>query len=141
MAFKLIGGWPEENVIEVPVTAGVAIAEGDLLAINGNVLERATSSSTILTIFGVAKETITTADALIKVVPIIQGQVWEVDCASNTASNQLFESAVLTDHDTVNNTSSDVAGPTAVFMPFALKGVAGDKKLIGEFLRVQSTTA
>ena len=100
MAMQLVGGMPDNFVYpEGAVTAGVAIAVGDILAINVNVLERATSSSTIHTIVGVAAETITTAAALIKYIPFIQGQLWEVDCASNTASTQLYESMVLTDHD------------------------------------------
>jgi len=138
MAFRLKSGFPENFTIEVPVTAGVAIAEGDLLDINGNVLQRATSSSTILTIIGVAAETISTAATLIKVIPVCQGQIWEADCTNSTASNQLFESCALTDHGHLSNTSSDVTGPTAVFLPFAITGTT---TMLGEFTRVQSTTA
>ena len=140
MAFKLVGGFPDNFAIEMPVTAGVAIATGDLVAINGNVVERATSSSTVHTIFGVAAETISTSAALLKVIPVCQGQLWEADCTNNTAANQLLESCALTDHANLSNTSSDVAGATGVFLPLALVGAVGNKKVIGEFTRLQSTS-
>lgn len=140
MAFQPIGGFPDVFTLEGTVTAGVAIAQGDVLAINGNVLERATSSSTIHTIVGVAAETISTTATKIKYAPICQGQLWVADSANNTASTQLYESMVLTDHDTINNTDSDVTGPTGVFLALAFAGAASDKKIIGEFTRLQSTS-
>ena len=87
--------------VEATVTSGTAVAHGDAMAINGNVLERATSSSNIHTLVGVAAETITTADTLIKVIPIVQGQLWEADAANNSATTQRYESMVFTDHDTI----------------------------------------
>ena len=141
MAMRLASGLPDNYVFPVgTVTAGVAIAEGDILAINGNVLERATSSSTIHTVVGVAAETITTAATSIKFVPFVQGQLWIVDVANNTATDQLYESMALTDHDTVNNSGTDVSGATGVFTPFAVTGAAADRKLLGEFTRLQSTS-
>ena len=101
MAMRLVAGFPDNYTVEGTVTAGTAIADGDILDISGNVLQRATSSSTIHTIFGVAAETITTADNRIKVIPFCQGQLWEVDTANNTDSTELYESMALTDHDTV----------------------------------------
>lgn len=141
MAARLVGGFPDNFTVEATVTAGTAVAAGDILAISGNVLERATSSSTIHTIFGVAAETITTAASLIKVIPFVQGQLWEMDCNSNThASNQRFESYALTDHAKVANDSTDVTGATGVFFLVAPIGAVGDKKAIGEFTRLQSTS-
>jgi hypothetical protein len=142
MAFKLVGGMPGDSfAVLLPVTAGVAIAEGDLLDINGNVVQRATSSSTICTILAVAAETISTAATSIKATLICQGQLWEADCTNNTAANQLLESCALTDHAYLSNTSTDVTGPTGVFLPMGLVGAAANKKVIGEFARIQSTTA
>lgn len=139
--FKLVGGFPESFVIEAPVSAGVAIAEGDLLAISGNVLARATSSSTIHTIFAVATETITTADTAIKCRPVCQGQLYEGAMTNNThASNQTFESYALTDHANVANDSTDVTGPTGVFLLIAPIGAVSDKRALGEFTRLQSTS-
>lgn len=140
MAFKLVSGFPEHFAVECPVTAGTAIQAGEVLAINGNVLERATASSTIHTIWGVSAESISTSASAIKVIPITDSQIWEADCKNNTASNQLFESAILEDHDSLDNTSSDVTGPTGVFTPFALVGAAANKKVLGRFTILQSTS-
>lgn len=137
MAFKLVGGTQEPFVVELPVTAGVAIAAGDLVDINGNVVQRATSSSTIHTIVGVAAETISTSATKLKVQLIVPGQLWEAEAAAATAATQILESMALTDHDTVNNSDSDVTGPTGVFTCLA---VVGSSKLMGEFTRLQSTS-
>lgn len=139
--FKLRGGFPESFVVEVPVTAGVAIQEGELLDISGNVLQRATSSSTIHTIFGVATESISTAATAIKVRPVCQGQLYEGTMTNNThATNQTFESYALTDHANVANDSSDVPGPTGVFLLITPIGAVADKRAMGEFTRLQSTS-
>lgn len=140
MAMRLIGGFPDNYTVEGTVTAGTAIATGDILAINGNVLQRATASSTIHTIVGVAAETITTAATLIKFIPFVAGQLWEVDTAADTATTQRYESMILTDHDTIDNTDTDVTGPTGVFFCLGVVGTAGNRKLIGEFTRLQSTS-
>jgi hypothetical protein len=124
------------------VTAGTAIAEGTVLVINGNVVAKADANATIHTIVAVAAESIGTSPAVIKAIPIVgPGQIWEALCDNNTAANQLFESAVLGSAGaTITNTSSDVTGPTGVFTPFALVGAAADKKVLGEFTRLQSTS-
>ena len=137
MGFRLVSGFPEGYSVEATVTAGTAIAAGDLLAINGNVLQRATSSSTIHTIVGVAAETISTAATKINIIPVCQGQIWEADTTNTTASTQLYESMVLTDHDTINNSDTDSTGATAVFLAL---GITGANKLIGELTRLQSTS-
>jgi hypothetical protein len=140
MSAKLIGGFPDDFKLPGKVSAGVAIAEGDILAVNGNVLERATASSTIHTIVGVAGETISTAATDIKFIPFLQGQTWEIAASADTATTQLYESMALSDHATVSNTDSDVSGPTGVFFCLAIVGSAANRKLIGEFTRLQSTS-
>ena len=140
MAMRLRGGFPDNYTVQGTVTAGVAIAIGDILDISGNVLQRATSNSTIHTIVGVAAETITTAATTIKFIPFVQGQLWEVDTANDTDGTELYESMALTEHDTVNNSDSDVTGATGVFFCLSLTGATGDRKLIGEFTRLQSTS-
>lgn len=141
MGFRLVGGAIENYTVEATVTAGVAIAEGDALDVNGNVLQRATSSSTIHTVFGVAAENISTADTKIKVIPFVQGQVWEADSKNNTATTQRYESMVFDDHNDIDNTDSDVTGATGVFFCLDVVGAAADKRLLGEFTRLQSTSS
>lgn len=140
MAFKLIGGYPDNFTVEGTVTAGTAIAAGDLLDFNGNVLQRATSSSTIHTVFGVAAETITTTATRIKVIPLVDGQIWEVDATNNAATTQLYEGMILTDHATVNNTDTTVTGPTAVFTMIGYAGATTAKRLIGQLHHLHPTS-
>lgn len=137
---RLVSGWPESYTFEGTVTAGVAIAEGSVLAINGNVLERATATSNIHTIVGVAAETITTAATLIKYIPFVQGQIWDVDCTNDTATTMRYESMILTDSVTIDNTNTDVTGPTGIFFCLAVVGTAATRRLLGEFTRLQSTS-
>lgn len=138
--FKLVGGTIEPYTVEGTVASGVAIAEGDALVINGNVLERATSSSTIHTLMGIALETITTAATTIRFQPIVQGQIWEVESKNNTATTQRYESMIFEDHNSIDNTDTDVTGPTGVFLCLAPIGAAADKRLLGELTRLQSTS-
>lgn len=140
MAAKLIGGFPDNYTVEATVTAGTAIAVGDILDMSGNVLQRATSSSTIHTIFGVAAETITTTATTIKVIPFIDGQLWEVEAANNTATTQVYEGMVLTDHDTVNNSGTTATGATAVFTMVGYAGAVSEKRLIGFFHHLHPTS-
>ena len=141
MAFKLVGGFPDSFIIEAPVTAGTAIAEGQALAINGNVLERVTASSSIHTLFGIAAKTITTAADTILVRPVCQGQIYEGATLNNThATNQIFESAIFSDSDTIDNTGTDVTGPTGIWLMLSPVGAVAGKKVLGEFTRLQSTS-
>lgn len=138
MAFKLIGGFPATYTFEATVASGVAIATGDMLAISGNVLERATSSSSIHTIVGVAAETISTSATRILVIPVVQGQIWDCEGNAAFASTHLYDSYALTDHDTIANDATDVTGPTGVFL--CLGRGSSTTRLIGEFTRLQSTS-
>jgi hypothetical protein len=143
MAFKLRSGFPETQAFSYPVTAGTAITAGTVLVINGNVVAAADANATIHTIVAVAAESIGTGPSSILAIPILgPGQVWEADCVNNThASNQLFESGILDSTGLLfNNTASDVTGPTGVFTPFANVGAVADKKVLGEFTRLQSTS-
>jgi hypothetical protein len=142
MAFELISGPGDDFQVEATVTAGVAIAKGDVLAVNGNVLERATASSTVHSVFGVAGETISTADTKIKVIPIVPNaqQIWKCDTTNNTASTQRYENAVLTDQATLNNTDSTVTGPTGIFTMLDFAGAAADKKAVGHFNKLSVTS-
>lgn len=141
MSFKLIGGYPESFVVSLPVTAGVAIAEGEAVDINGNVVQRTTASSTIHTLFGIARETITTAATSLLVAPVCQGQLFEAATKNNThATNQTMQSAIFDTQASIDNTGADVTGPTGVFLILAPKGAVSAKLCIGEFTRLQSTS-
>lgn len=143
MAFRLVSGMPENFAVQYPVTAGTAITAGTVLVINGNVVAAGDANATIHTIVAVAAESIGTAPAVILGIPITgPGQIWEADTVNDThASNQLFESGILNSTGLLfNNTASDVTGATGVFTPFANVGAVGDRKVLGEFTRLQSTS-
>lgn len=137
---KQIGGFPDNFAVVMTVTEGVAIAEGDILAYNGNVVERSTASSTIHSIVGFAAETITTAAKTIKVNLFIQGQLYEVSTKNNTDTTERYEGMILDGYSGVDNTDTTVTGPTAVFTAMAIVGATGDKKWIGEFHRQHPTS-
>lgn len=139
---RLVGAILESQSILGTVTAGTVITKGDVLDKSGNVLQAATSSSTIHTIVGVAAETIDTAASTILFVPIVPfAQLWEFDTTNNTATTQRYESAILgANAATLNNTDSDVTGPTAIFTIANVVGAAADKKVIGWFNRLGPTS-
>ncbi len=142
MAFKLVSGPGDDFAFEATVTAGTAIQQGEVLATNGNVLERATATSTIHTVFAVAAESISTAATKIKVIPIIPNmqQVWQCDTTNDTATTQRFESNILTDSATLNNTDTTVSGPTGIFTSIGFSGAVGDRKAIGFFNKLGVTS-
>lgn len=141
MSFKLVGGWPEEDVENGVVTAGTAITKGKLLVVNGNVLAEADANATIHTIWGVADETIGTSAASIKYIPIIAGQTWEADTTNNSATTQRYENCIIgANGGLVNNTDTTVTGPTGVFTIKEVRGAAADKKVLGQFNRLNVTS-
>ncbi len=139
MAFELVGGLPDSFDIEATVTAGTAIAKGDVLAINGNVLAQSSSSSTIHTILAVAAETISTSATKIKVTIIRAGQLWKATCNQTfVIATMRYETYALTDCTKIANDSTDVTGATGVFTALFACPVATE--CIGEFTRLQSTS-
>lgn len=141
MSFKLVGGMPDSFSFEAPVTAGTAIAEGQALAINGNVVERVTASSTIHTLLAVARDTITTAATTIRCSLVCPGMIFQADTKSNThATNQTLQSCIFDTSATLDNTGSDVTGPTGVALILGPIGAVADKKVLCEFTRLQSTS-
>ena len=109
---------------------------------NNNRVEPASSGTTYTNILGISLDYIQGAsDALIKVVPFAQGQLWEVDCANIGNTNQLFIRHALTNSNTVNNSSTNVNAATGVFVAYAFAktvyaGLSTSTfKLLGEFIR------
>lgn len=144
MAFKLISGPGDDFQFEATVASGTAIQQGDALDKIGasNVLQRATATSTIHTIFAIAGESISATATKIKCIPIIGSmqQIWEVATTNNTATTQRYQNAILTDTATLNNTGSDVTGPTGIFTMLDFAGVVADKKATGFFNKLGATS-
>lgn len=123
-----------------------AITTGSLLyrdTTNG-VVKEATSSVGITTnVVGVSTETVASGATLVGFKPVISGlhQLWEADCTSNTAANQLWKAHAMTDARTVANTSSHITTTLGVFIAVALVGINTDKKLLGYFVTAHQVTA
>lgn len=96
--------------------------------------------ATTITLECVIDETGTTEATYpyLKCIPIISGpgQLWEADCTSNTATNQLNKVHILTNAYTVANTSTTNATTAGIFVALKIIGAASDKKLLGYFIKI-----
>ena len=137
------------NVLVPPVFVNVygsgTIQRGSVVRFRetgaANLVTPAASGTTYTSIFGIALDYIQGAsDSQTRVIPFVQGQLWEADCANGMTTAMLFIRHALTDNLTVNNTTSDVDTPTGVFIAYAIPnyvsaGVSNTFRVIGEFIR------
>jgi len=114
------------------IPASTTISNGAILALDAsnNGLIPATSSSTTLTVRAVAQEALTSIASVqqIDVLYTEWGQIWEMDCTNNTATNQLFKRHALTNSLTVNNSSSEATTTAGGVEMIKIIGSASDKK-------------
>jgi len=118
-----------------PATLGVdkttetAMAKGDVLEWDrpNNALQRATSTTTAADMFGVCYQTRVSGDTEVVVVPFSPGQVWEAELANNSSSSETGERMALTDHDTLDNSSTEITATTGVFVQIREVGTNTDK--------------
>src|SRR5258708_459179 len=119
MAFLAAKG--DTTDIQVSVAASNTVTAGGILQLDltNKGVKPATSSSTVSQIFCVANGAVVSnaAATLINAVKINDDQLWIADCTNAVNVNQLYVRQVLTDANTVNNSSSDTAGSTGVFLP------------------------
>ena len=131
------------SLVDLPRSFATGGANGFTL------LAPSSASSTRTMVFGVSLDYAQGAsDVMVKVIPVLPGMLWEVDCTNNTSTAQVGICHLLTNNTTVANTSYDITTVTGIFLAYAVKGAAADKKLVGEFLRYptswypsQTTTA
>lgn len=98
----------------------------------------ASSSSTSTTIFGVCLDYAQgSSDVQVKVIPFVQGQLWEIDCVNSATTAQVGLRHVLDSNLNLRNTATDLGAgnaATAVFKAIAMKGLTtGSGILIGQF--------
>lgn len=95
------------------------------------------SASTSFTgVFGVSLDYAQGAsDTFVRVVPIVQGQLWIADCTDIATTAQIGIRHVLNaDQVTVRNTGSDVLTAAGIFRAVAMVGATtGSGKLLGYF--------
>ena len=135
--FKRISGRDIGN--RKGVTSSLAITIGDLLAYSrsAGTLIKATSSSSVEDIAGVAEETITTAATSVLYRPADPDDLYEVSSTNNANSSHNYQRMVLTDENEVNNTGTDSTSDAAVFLQEGYSGAVGDKLLIGRIITKQ----
>lgn len=149
MAFKISSQSPNVPALEYTADASISFTLGSVGyrdTSTGEIKEDAGGSeATTLTIECVIAKTETSSasNPTIRAIPIISGagQLWEVDCTSNTAADQLNKAHILTDALNVANTSTTNATTAGVFVALKIIGAAADKKLLGYFVKVGQVTA
>lgn len=145
MSLRLVSSLDEANsgAILLPVSS-LAVVKGSLYCADrssGVVVAVTNSVGTTLTSLFVAQEACANTATECAFVPVLPNQLWEADCTSNTASNQLLKRHAMTDKDTVANTSSDITTTLGIFEALRLVGAASDKKLLGRFIQPMQVTA
>lgn len=120
--------------------ASQAYTIGDLVDVSrtAGTVTPSTSSSTTVTIRGVAMETKASTDTTLLVALCKPTQRWTADVTNtaNTAHNG--QRMVLTDKGTVNNTGTDSTSASAVFEQL---GVVGTTRIVGRLLAAANVTA
>ena|SRR3990167_11234842 len=142
MSVKIVGG--SGGAIDVAAreyvkTSTAATGVGDLLSDTGAGLTRSTSTDTVAgatTFHSVAQSIQTASQLVVQAVRLVPGMLLEMDTTANTASNQVNRRRPVTDHLTLDNSSTDSNANTAPFRIVALVGAAADRKCLVEFLGI-----
>lgn len=146
MSFRLKKDIFDTPAITVPLDGSTDLADGDLVyrdTTNGYAEAATSSAGSTTNLLGVVVGNPSATATECNVIPVIPnaGQLWEVDCTSNTAANQLLKAHEVTDSATMNNTSTHDATVNGCFIAIALVGAAADKKLLGHFAVAGQVTA
>lgn len=142
MAFKRVKGG-DRGFSEPRTTASLTGSVGELVDYDrsSEKLAEATASSTVESLAGVLVSAVASADTSAQVQEIVDGDEYIADTTNNSSASHNYHRMILTDSLTVNNTGTDDTTDNAVFMQIAPVGAAGDKKILGRFVRVQDRAA
>lgn len=94
------------------------------------------ASTTFTGVFGICLDYAQGAsDVEVRVLPIVQGQLYQADCTDAALTAQIgLRHALNADGVTVRNSSTDLLTAAGVFRPVAMTGLTtGSGKLIGYF--------
>ena len=150
MAFRFVrsaGSIHEPAVVLMPAS-GVIHSGGVVVSDAANyVVSPASSSSTTTNIIGVSLDYAQGAsDTFVRVIPFVQGQLWEADSANViSTANVLLRHQLATDlvvRNTVFGTTTSMGetASTGIFLALAVTGLStGSGKLIGTFLQRTAT--
>lgn len=131
MAFKRFKG-SDRGMVERTISS-ITVAVGDLLQYSrsAGTVTIATAATEIDNLAGVAVAAATTADTKVLLQKIEKGDVYEVDSLNAANASHNNQRMIWGTGQTANNTGTDVAGDTGIFMQ---TGVVGTSKIVGEFV-------
>ena len=149
MAFRLVSS--AGNVVEPVVVhlfaSGVVAPGGPVEWVLGGglgvVAPAAGVDTTGSALFGISLDYAQGAsDTLVRVIPFLPDQLWEVDCANAATTAQLGVRQYLSaTRGYVHNQATDLGSINRVFLPLAMTGATtGSGKLIGRFISVAGLT-
>ena len=133
MAFKRISG-DDRGLIERTISL-LTLTDGMLMVYDRSnaVVIEATAAAEIDNLAGIVRGAYTTADTTVLLEPIIKGDQYEVGTLNNSDATHNYQRMIWGTGHTANNTGTDVAGDTGLFMQVSTLGATTDKKIIGEF--------
>jgi len=118
--------------------SATAFAIGDLLQYSrtaGTVVS-ADANTEVDNLAGICVEATTTADTFVLLQRIMPGDVYEVGTVNNSNAAHNYMRCIWGAAHTANNTGTDVATDTGIFMQTGVVGAVADKKIVGEFSTV-----
>jgi len=134
MAFKPIR-YDRGKLSKVDQVATSTITKYDALTEDGNGLyQRATSSTAFVPYVAMEGQVCAGTSAKLLVVAT-EGVEFVADCATTPVATDVGTFADLTDHDTLNESTSNVDA----FYIRAIKGAAANKKVYGRFTQFEGT--
>ena len=142
MGFRLVqsGGAVTDPTV-INVTASGTINNNNPVDWNRDadyLVSPTTSSSTTTMVFGIAKSYAQgESDTFVKVIPFVQGQLWEADCANAATTGQIGVRQALSasDRSVIHNQGTDNVNGTGIFLPYYMVGsTSGSGKLVGKFI-------
>lgn len=147
MAFRLVssgGGVVEPAFINIAASGTVwpgCLVDFVRGGTGGALVTQSSASSTGTMVFGVCVDYAQGAsDTFVKVIPIVDDQIWEVDCANAATTaqvgNRLALSALAANAARyIHNTATDITTGVSQFHALAMVGsTSGSGKLLGRFV-------
>lgn len=101
----------------------------------------ATAATTTTNVYAVAVETVTSSATECLFCLVTPDQVWSVNTTNDATTDDNYQKMILTNKGVVNNTHTNSAVDEAVFMQTGVIGLAADRKIVGNILRVPNVTA
>lgn len=100
-----------------------------------------TSSSTTVSIVGVAMETVASTATSLLIALVNKAQLWTADATNTANATHNGQRMVLTDKSTINNTGTDSTTNSGVFEQVGTVTAVSTKRIVGRILAAANITA